>query len=75
VTYETRLFVQKELTILGARNALLEDFRQVIRMLEQHRLPVDAVISTVAPLDRTAELLYAWSTDPGRFTKIMISLD
>jgi len=75
VTYETRLFVQKELTILGARNALVEDFRQVIRMLEQHRFPVDAVISMVAPLERTPELLHAWSADPGRFTKIMISLD
>lgn len=75
VTYETRLFVQKELTILGARNALLEDFRQVIQMLEQHRFPVDAVISTVAPLDRTPEFLQAWNADPGRFTKIMVSLD
>ena len=26
VTYETRLFVQKELDILGSRNALPEDF-------------------------------------------------
>lgn len=75
VTYETKLFVQKELDILGARNALPEDFRQVIRMLEQHRFPVDAAISTIAPLDRAPELLRAWSDDPARFTKIMITLD
>ena len=75
VTYETRLFVQKELNILGARNALPEDFEQVIRMLEQHRFPVDATISTVAPLEETPELLRAWSANPGRFTKIMITLD
>lgn len=75
VTYETRLFVQKELNILGARNALPEDFRQVIQMLEQHRFPVDAAISTIAPLEETADLLRAWSGDPGRFTKIMIRLD
>jgi threonine dehydrogenase-like Zn-dependent dehydrogenase len=30
VTYETRLFVQKELDILGSRNALPENFYQVI---------------------------------------------
>ena len=30
VAYETRLFVQKELDIVGSRNALPEDFRQVI---------------------------------------------
>ena len=75
VSYETRLFVQKELNILGARNALPEDFRQVIQMLEQHRFPVAAAISTIAPLDRAPELLRAWSDDPARFTKIMITLD
>lgn len=75
VTYETRLFVQKELNILGARNALPEDFRQVMKMLEQHRIPVHALISVVAPLDRTPELLSAWSAEPARFTKIVITLD
>ena len=75
VSYETRLFVQKELNILGARNALPEDFRQVIQMLEQHRFPVHAAISTIAPLDRAPDLLRAWSDDPARFTKIMITLD
>ena len=31
VSYETRLFVQKELDVLGSRNALPEDFRAVIQ--------------------------------------------
>lgn len=75
IPYETRLFVQKELTILGARNALPEDFHQVIRMLEQHKFPVQAAISRVAPLEETPELLRAWSAKPGQFTKIMITLD
>jgi 2-desacetyl-2-hydroxyethyl bacteriochlorophyllide A dehydrogenase len=75
VTYETKLFVQKELNILGARNAQPEDFRQVIQMLEQHRFPVEAAISTIAPLEETPGLLRAWSEDPARFTKIMITLD
>lgn len=74
VTYETRLFVQKELTILGTRNALPADFEQVIRMLEQHRFPVARAITTV-PMDQTPEILRAWSDDPARFTRIMISLD
>jgi hypothetical protein len=29
----------------------------------------------IAPLDRAPELLRAWSDDPARFTKIMITLD
>lgn len=75
VSYETKLFVQKELDILGARNALPEDFRRVIEMLEQGRFPVDAAISTIAPLGQTPQLLRAWSEDPARFIKIMITLD
>jgi threonine dehydrogenase-like Zn-dependent dehydrogenase len=75
VTYETRLFVQKELDILGARNAQPEDFRQVIRMLEEHRFPVQKAVSIVAPMEETPELLRAWDADPARFTKIMIRLD
>ena len=75
VSYETRFFVQKELDIMGARNALPDDFRQVIRMLESHRFPVQAAISVVASLEEAPQLLREWSENPGRFTKIMISLD
>ena len=34
VTYDTALFVKKELDILGSRNASAENFRNVIRMIE-----------------------------------------
>lgn len=75
VSYETRLFVQKELNIHGARNALPEDFRQTIQMLAQHHFPIRDAISTIAPMNQAPELLQAWSDDPARFTKIMITLD
>jgi len=72
VTYETRLFVQKELDILGSRNALPEDFREVIRMLEAGQFPVeDAVTAIIEPRDAAA-ILAEWSANPGRFTKIMV---
>lgn len=75
VSYETRLFVQKELDILGTRNAQPEDFRQVIAMLEAGRFPVRDVISAIVPLDETPAILAAWSAEPARFSKIMINLD
>jgi threonine dehydrogenase-like Zn-dependent dehydrogenase len=75
VTYETRLFVQKELDILGSRNALPEDFRQVIRMLEMGQFPVSEAITVIAPLEEVPKLLGEWSENPGRFTKIMVDLD
>lgn len=74
VTYETRLFVQKELDIMGARNALSHDFREVISMLEQHRFPVDAAISAVVDLGEAPQILASWDADPARYTKIMVSL-
>lgn len=75
VAYETRLFVQKELDIRGSRNAMPDDFHQVIRMLEQHRFPVRSAISTVVPVEETPEVLRAWNEEPSRFAKIMINLD
>ena len=74
VAYETRLFVQKELDILGSRNALPEDFREVIRMLEEHRFPVEDAVSKIVPLNETPEAIAAWSADPAKFTKIMIQV-
>jgi threonine dehydrogenase-like Zn-dependent dehydrogenase len=75
VAYETRLFVQKELDILGSRNALPEDFRAVIEMLEQGRFPVDDAITKIVSLEQAPDFLAAWSSDPARFSKIMIKLD
>jgi 2-desacetyl-2-hydroxyethyl bacteriochlorophyllide A dehydrogenase len=74
VAYETRLFVQKELDILGSRNALPEDFREVIRMLEGHRFPVEDAVSRIVPLEETPKVIAEWSADPARFTKIMIQV-
>ncbi len=75
VCYETRLFVQKELDILGARNALPEDFRQVIAMLEAGRFPVGDVVSAVVPLEQAPAIFAAWSAEPSRYSKIVINLD
>lgn len=74
VSYETRLFVQKELDIIGSRNALPEDFRTVIKLLEARKFPVNEAVSLIAPLDDAAAVLRSWAENPSRFKKIMISL-
>jgi threonine dehydrogenase-like Zn-dependent dehydrogenase len=75
VSYETKFFVQKELNILGSRNALPQDFKEVIRMFEQRRFPGDEAISVTVPLDEAPAILKAWSENPAAYTKIMITLD
>lgn len=74
VAYETRLFVQKELDIRGSRNALPEDFRDVIRMLESHRFPVEDAVTHQVPMDEAPGILEAWNREPAHFTKIMIEV-
>ena len=75
VAYETRFFVQKELDIMGSRNAQPENFREVIRMLEEKRFPVAEYVTATVPLDAAPEMLRQWSDSPERFTKIMVRLD
>jgi 2-desacetyl-2-hydroxyethyl bacteriochlorophyllide A dehydrogenase len=72
VPFETRLFVQKELDIRGARNALPEDFRAVIRMLEAGRFPVEHAVSAIVSLDAAPAAIREWSERPELVTKLVV---
>ena len=74
VSYETRLFVQKELDILGSRNALPADFHEVIALLGTGRFPTDKAISAIVPIDEAPAMLARWSNDPASFTKIVVQI-
>jgi threonine dehydrogenase-like Zn-dependent dehydrogenase len=74
VGYETRLFVLKELDILGSRNALPEDFHAVIRMLEAKRFPVEDAVTHMVPMEEAPRIFEAWNHEPTRFGKIMIDV-
>jgi threonine dehydrogenase-like Zn-dependent dehydrogenase len=75
VTYETRMFVQKELDILGSRNAQSEDFHAVIKLLEEQKFPVKQAVSLVVSLDEAPDALRSWSENPSSFKKILVTLD
>jgi len=72
VAYETRPFVHKELDIMGSRNAMPEDFHEVIRMLEAKRFPVEEAVTHTVQFEETPGILEAWDREPERFTKIMV---
>lgn len=74
VSYETKLFVQKELTILGSRNALPGNFKKVIRMLENGGFPCDEVITRVVPIDQAGEALKSWAENPAAVTRILVQI-
>ena len=67
--------MQKELNILGSRNALPEDFYDVIALLEARKFPVDQAVSLIVPIEEAADALRSWSENPASFKKIMVSVD
>ena len=74
VEYETKLFVQKELDILGSRNCL-GDFPRIIKILENGAFPVESVISQIVPLTGAGDALAAWDVNPENIIKILVSLE
>jgi threonine dehydrogenase-like Zn-dependent dehydrogenase len=67
--------VQKELDVLGSRNAQPEDFRAVITLLEEQRFPVDQAVSLIVSFEEAPDALRSWSENPSKFKKILVSLD
>jgi threonine dehydrogenase-like Zn-dependent dehydrogenase len=72
VAYETKFFVMKELDILGSRNALPEDFENVIRVLESGLYPVAGTVTRVVPFTQAGAALQDWSANPTNTTKIHV---
>lgn len=74
VTFETRLFVQKELDIRGSRNAEPSDFRAVIRYMERGTCPTDTLISRVVDWGEAPEALRFWDGNPGKVFRILLKI-
>lgn len=74
VRYDSRLFVQKELDILGSRNALPEDFEGVIRMLSETSFPLAEMVSKVVSLEQAPQALQDWYAAPATISKILVEL-
>ena len=74
VTFQTKLFVQKELDIRGSRNAMPSDFRAVIRFLEKGTCPVDALISRIVTPEEASEAMQQWAEAPGKVFRILVDM-
>lgn len=75
VEYDSKYFVQKELDILGSRNATPADFMAVITMLESGRFPVDRMLSRTVNLSEAPAAMRDWAENPQAFTKIQVTLE
>ncbi|MFC2081131.1 zinc-binding alcohol dehydrogenase family protein [Bacteroidota bacterium] len=72
VAFATKLFVQKELDIMGSRNATEDDFRAVISYLEKGTFPLEEMITLKVRPEAAAEAVQAWADDPGKVMKILL---
>ena len=73
VEFDTKLFVRKELNILGSRNAL-HVFPAVIKMLEKRQLPFESLITKIYPFEQAGKALSDWDMNPGGVTKLLIDV-
>jgi 2-desacetyl-2-hydroxyethyl bacteriochlorophyllide A dehydrogenase len=74
VSFATRLFVQKEIDIIGSRNAAEADFQSVINYLQRKSFPVDRILTRIVKHHEVAEAIQTWAENPGKVFKILLEL-
>jgi len=74
VSFATKFFVQKELDMLGSRNATPEDFRQVIEFLKTKKLPLEKIITRIVTLDEVEPAIAEWARAPGKTIKMLLKV-
>ena len=74
VTYETKHFLLKELSIEGSRGSTPQDLQTVIDILREGAYPVRETITHTVSFDKTSAALADWDANPGDVTKIQIQV-
>lgn len=74
VSFATKLFVQKEMDIMGSRNATPGDFRAVIAYLERGTFPLEKMITGKVKPEDAAGAVKTWADDPGKVMKLLLDL-
>lgn len=72
VSFATRLWVQKEIDIMGSRNATPCDFEAVISYLKQGSFPLNEMITSTVKPEEAAGAVAAWAANPGQVMKILV---
>ncbi len=75
IELDTKLFVLKELDIVGSRNALPADFADVVGMLERGGFPSERIVTHTVGLAEAPAAFRQWSDNPVAVTKIHVTLD
>ncbi len=72
IAFPTKLWVQKELEIMGSRNANPSDFVAVIKYLKNSTLDEKLLVSKVVSPEEAPEAMKQWSENTGEILKILV---
>ncbi|MEN7547445.1 zinc-binding alcohol dehydrogenase family protein [Rapidithrix thailandica] len=74
ITFHDPYFHKKELTLMGSRNALPQDFKNIIGWMEEGRLDTRPWITHQASFEDTLQAFPAWTQPANNVIKAMICL-
>ncbi|MCK4241648.1 MAG: zinc-binding alcohol dehydrogenase family protein [Candidatus Atribacteria bacterium] len=72
VEYDASLFVKKEIDIKGSRNALDDEIKEVIKMVESRKIKIENLITQNYLLKNLGEAFRVWDKNTDKVTKIII---
>ncbi|PTN07787.1 zinc-binding alcohol dehydrogenase family protein [Mangrovibacterium marinum] len=72
VSFPTKLWVQKEVEIMGSRNANPTDFEAVMKYLKQTNLDEKVLVSCIVSPEQASRAMEDWAKAPGKFLKILV---
>ena len=75
ITFMDPDFHRKEMTLLGSRNATLEDFERVIATIRDGQVPIDRLITHRTTLEGAAHDIPRWATQKSGLIKALIVVD
>jgi 2-desacetyl-2-hydroxyethyl bacteriochlorophyllide A dehydrogenase len=74
IAFEDPEFHKRETTLLASRNAVPEDFIEVIEAMRAGRVPTDALLTHRATLEEAPELFPVWMTPEAGVVKAIIQI-
>ncbi|WP_346857568.1 zinc-binding alcohol dehydrogenase family protein [uncultured Draconibacterium sp.] len=72
VSFATKLWVQKELEIMGSRNANPSDFDAVMKYLRVNEIDESLLVSEIVEPEDAPEAMKNWAEAPGKVMKILV---
>lgn len=75
ISFATKLWVQKEIDIMGARNATPSDFEAVVHYLKQGTFPLNEMITQVIQPEEAQKAVEDWAANPGKVMKIIVQFE